>query len=155
MDFIMNYRMVPCLPEGLVPDMGVYDAAAWSAPGPLSVTSVLPRDTTDSWPLTALSLIVLLELLDELRRSSLIYTCVVSQRTTDRSWLPWTLSRSEPSTATSLNEDEDEEVEPATGGETTVQDTSENDVREAVSRCDPVPLTLSRPCCPPEITVEA
>lgn len=40
MDFIMNYRMVQCLREGLVPDMDVYDAAAWSAPGPLSVTSV-------------------------------------------------------------------------------------------------------------------
>lgn len=40
MDFIMNYRLVQCLHEGLVPDMDVYDAAAWSAPGPLSVTSV-------------------------------------------------------------------------------------------------------------------
>jgi len=40
MDFVMNYRMVQCLREGLVPDMDVYDAAAWSAPGPLSVTSV-------------------------------------------------------------------------------------------------------------------
>jgi hypothetical protein len=40
MDFIMNYRLVQCLREGLVPDMDVYDAAAWSAPGPLSVRSV-------------------------------------------------------------------------------------------------------------------
>ena len=40
MDFIMNYRMIQCLREGLVPDMDVYDAAAWSAPGPLSVSSV-------------------------------------------------------------------------------------------------------------------
>jgi hypothetical protein len=40
MDFIMNYRMVQCLREGLVPDLDVYDAAAWSAPGPLSVSSV-------------------------------------------------------------------------------------------------------------------
>jgi len=40
MDFIMNYRLVQCMREGLVPDMDVYDAAAWSAPGPLSVTSV-------------------------------------------------------------------------------------------------------------------
>ncbi len=40
MDFIMNYRMIHCLREGLVPDMDVYDAAAWSAPGPLSVASV-------------------------------------------------------------------------------------------------------------------
>lgn len=36
----MNYRMIQCLREGLVPDMDVYDAAAWSAPGPLSVSSV-------------------------------------------------------------------------------------------------------------------
>lgn len=40
MDFVMNYRLVQCMREGLVPDMDVYDAAAWSAPGPLSVTSV-------------------------------------------------------------------------------------------------------------------
>ena len=51
MDFIMNYRMVQCLREGLVPDMDVYDAAAWSAPGPLSVASVAkgskPMDVPD------------------------------------------------------------------------------------------------------------
>jgi predicted dehydrogenase len=40
MDFMMNYRLVQCLREGLVPDMDVYDAAAWSAPGPLSEDSV-------------------------------------------------------------------------------------------------------------------
>lgn len=40
MDFVMNYRLVQCMREGLVPDIDVYDAAAWSAPGPLSVTSV-------------------------------------------------------------------------------------------------------------------
>jgi hypothetical protein len=40
MDFIMNYRLMQCLREGLVPDMDVYDAATWSAPGPLSVASV-------------------------------------------------------------------------------------------------------------------
>jgi len=40
MDFVMNYRLVQCMREGLVPDMDVYDAAAWSAPGPLSVESV-------------------------------------------------------------------------------------------------------------------
>ena len=34
MDFIMCYRLVQCLREGLVPDFDVYDAAAWSAPGP-------------------------------------------------------------------------------------------------------------------------
>ena len=40
MDFMLNYRLIQCLLEGLVPDMDVYDAAAWSAPGPLSELSV-------------------------------------------------------------------------------------------------------------------
>jgi len=40
MDFIMIYRLLECLREGLPPDMDVYDAAAWSAIGPLSVESV-------------------------------------------------------------------------------------------------------------------
>ncbi len=40
MDFLMVYRLVECLRNGQVPDMDVYDAAAWSAPGPLSEESV-------------------------------------------------------------------------------------------------------------------
>jgi hypothetical protein len=40
MDFIMAWRLVTCMREGLEPDMNVYDAAAWSAPGPLSEKSV-------------------------------------------------------------------------------------------------------------------
>jgi predicted dehydrogenase len=40
MDYIMNYRLIQCFREGLPPDMDVYDAAAWSAPGPLSEISV-------------------------------------------------------------------------------------------------------------------
>ncbi|WP_263358794.1 Gfo/Idh/MocA family protein [Acidicapsa ligni] len=40
MDYIMLYRLMQCLREGLIPDMDVYDAAAWSAPGPLSRSSV-------------------------------------------------------------------------------------------------------------------
>lgn len=40
MDFLMNYRLIQCLREGLAPDMDVYDAAAWSVPGPLSEQSV-------------------------------------------------------------------------------------------------------------------
>jgi hypothetical protein len=39
-DFLMNYRLMECMREGLPPDMDVYDAAAWSAPGPLSEQSV-------------------------------------------------------------------------------------------------------------------
>lgn len=40
MDFIMNHRLIHAFRQGLPPDMDVYDAAAWSAPGPLSVISV-------------------------------------------------------------------------------------------------------------------
>ena len=40
MDFIMLYRLLQCMREGLPPDMDVYDAAAWSAPGPLSTASI-------------------------------------------------------------------------------------------------------------------
>jgi hypothetical protein len=40
MDYIMLYRLLQCMREGIVPDMDVYDAAAWSAPGPLSRASV-------------------------------------------------------------------------------------------------------------------
>jgi hypothetical protein len=40
MDFIMAYRLIECMREGLAPDFDVYDAAAWSAPLPLSEMSV-------------------------------------------------------------------------------------------------------------------
>ena len=40
MDFIMLFRLVDCMRKGLPPDMDVYDAAAWSAPGPLSLASL-------------------------------------------------------------------------------------------------------------------
>jgi predicted dehydrogenase len=40
MDYIMAHRLVQCMREGLAPDFDVYDAAAWSAPGPLSEQSV-------------------------------------------------------------------------------------------------------------------
>jgi Oxidoreductase family, NAD-binding Rossmann fold len=40
MDFIMLYRLLQCMKQGLPPDMDVYDAAAWSSPGPLSTMSV-------------------------------------------------------------------------------------------------------------------
>jgi hypothetical protein len=57
MDFLMNYRLIECMREGLPPDMDVYDAAAWSAPGPLSEISVawgsapvpFPDFTRDNW----------------------------------------------------------------------------------------------------------
>lgn len=40
MDFLECYRLVQRMREGKPPDMDVYDAAAWSAPGPLSEMSV-------------------------------------------------------------------------------------------------------------------
>ena len=40
MDFVMAYRLVQCLRKGIAPDYDVYDAAAWSAPFPLSEMSV-------------------------------------------------------------------------------------------------------------------
>jgi Glycosyl hydrolase 109, C-terminal domain/Oxidoreductase family, NAD-binding Rossmann fold len=40
MDFVMAYRLAQCLRDGTPPDIDVYDAAAWSAPGPLSEESV-------------------------------------------------------------------------------------------------------------------
>ena len=36
----MAYRLIQCVRAGLPPDIDVYDAAAWSAPGPLSEASV-------------------------------------------------------------------------------------------------------------------
>lgn len=40
MDFIMAYRLIETMREGLPPDFDVYDAAAWSAPWPLSEASL-------------------------------------------------------------------------------------------------------------------
>ena len=40
MDYLMLYRLLECVREGLPPDLDVYDAAAWSAVAPLSVSSV-------------------------------------------------------------------------------------------------------------------
>jgi hypothetical protein len=40
MDYVMSWRLMQCVREGLVPDMDVYDAASWSAPAPLSEDSI-------------------------------------------------------------------------------------------------------------------
>lgn len=40
MDYVMNWRLIQCLREGLPLDLTVYDAAAWSSLVPLSVASV-------------------------------------------------------------------------------------------------------------------
>lgn len=58
MDFVMAWRLVQCMREGLPPDMDVYDAATWSVPGPLSAQSIaangsavpVPDFTRGRWP---------------------------------------------------------------------------------------------------------
>ncbi|ULT25574.1 hypothetical protein KUH03_00740 [Sphingobacterium sp. E70] len=40
MDFMMDWRLIDCLRNGLPVDMDVYDAASWSVIGPLSEWSV-------------------------------------------------------------------------------------------------------------------
>ena len=40
MDYLMLFRLIETIRLGLVPDIDVYDAAAWSAPGPLSADSL-------------------------------------------------------------------------------------------------------------------
>lgn len=50
MDFLMVYRQVQCMREGIAPDMDVYDAAAWSAPGPLSEASVAQGSAPVKFP---------------------------------------------------------------------------------------------------------
>ena len=57
MDFLMDWRMIDCLRNGIPLDMDVYDAAAWSSIGPLSEKSVakrsgsidIPDFTSGSW----------------------------------------------------------------------------------------------------------
>ena len=50
MDYIMAWRTVQCLREGLVPDIDVYDSAAWSAPFPLSEISVAKGSAPVKFP---------------------------------------------------------------------------------------------------------
>jgi len=45
MDFLMDWRLIDCLRNGLPVDMDVYDAASWSVIGPLSEWSVANRST--------------------------------------------------------------------------------------------------------------
>lgn len=57
MDFLMDWRTIDCLRNGLPVDMDVYDAAAWSAIAPLSEKSLakrsssidIPDFTSNSW----------------------------------------------------------------------------------------------------------
>ena len=50
MDFIMDWRTIDCLRNGLPLDQNVYDAAVWSSIAPLSVWSVANRSNSISVP---------------------------------------------------------------------------------------------------------
>jgi hypothetical protein len=50
MDYIMNFRLMDCIKRGLPPDIDVYDAAAWSAPTPLSEASVAGNGAPQKFP---------------------------------------------------------------------------------------------------------
>jgi hypothetical protein len=50
MDFVMAYRLIQCIRQGEPPDIDVYDAAAWSAPGPLSEASVAKGSAPMKFP---------------------------------------------------------------------------------------------------------
>ena len=58
MDYLENHRLIHCLRKGIPTDMDVYDAATWSAVGPLSEQSVtnrsrpidIPDFTQGHWP---------------------------------------------------------------------------------------------------------
>ena len=50
MDFLMNWRLIDCLHNGLPVDIDVYDAAAWSAIGPLTEKSVANRSNSIDIP---------------------------------------------------------------------------------------------------------
>jgi hypothetical protein len=50
MDYIMNFRLVQILRQGLPPDSDVYDAADWSAPGPLSELSISRQSQPVQFP---------------------------------------------------------------------------------------------------------
>ncbi len=50
MDFIMDWRLIDCLRNGLPMDMDVYDAAAWSSITPLSEWSIANRSNSIEMP---------------------------------------------------------------------------------------------------------
>jgi predicted dehydrogenase len=50
MDFLMDWRLIDCLRNGLPLDIDVYDAAAWSAVAPLSEKSVATRSNSVDIP---------------------------------------------------------------------------------------------------------
>lgn len=49
-DFVMDWRLIDCLRNGLPMDMDVYDAAAWSSVKPLSIWSCANRSNSIDFP---------------------------------------------------------------------------------------------------------
>src|SRR5690625_5331469 len=56
MDYVLVYRLMQCMRQGLVPDIDVYDSAAWCAAVPLSEASLdsggpveIPDFTRGQW----------------------------------------------------------------------------------------------------------
>jgi len=49
-DYIVAWRLIQTLRDGLPPDSDVYDAAEWSAPGPLSEQSAARRSAAVDFP---------------------------------------------------------------------------------------------------------
>ncbi|HEX7938292.1 MAG TPA: Gfo/Idh/MocA family oxidoreductase, partial [Gemmatimonadaceae bacterium] len=50
MDYVEAWRIVECMRNGLLPDIDVYDAVTWSAPGPLSEKSVAANGQPQAFP---------------------------------------------------------------------------------------------------------
>lgn len=50
MDYLMAFRLIECMREGTAPDFDVYDAAAWSAPWPLSEASLAKGSAPMKFP---------------------------------------------------------------------------------------------------------
>ena len=50
MDYVMVYRIVECMRQGIAPDIDVYDAAAWSVTTPLSEQSVAQGSAPVKFP---------------------------------------------------------------------------------------------------------
>ena len=50
MDFIMRYRIIECLREGLPLDQNVYESSFWSAVSPLSEASVAQDGAPQDFP---------------------------------------------------------------------------------------------------------
>ncbi len=50
MDFLMDWRLIDCLRNGLPLDQDVYDAALWSAVAPLTEKSVANRSSSVDIP---------------------------------------------------------------------------------------------------------